>query len=264
MRIYPELAASADVGPVKNGFWKRQFLQKTTRPQLVFDLIFGVVGPILCFVFDPIVFQGGFAGPPFLPDYQGVVYLFSGVEIILLCLWLAAGKGNEVSNALIGGALLNGGLFCLTIAILLFPLSLIGLAFGIGLFGFTPFFTGIVYLRNGWRALYSDAEKSSGLMWATGAVCGFLLVAAIPIVLSVQIRSMASKSVDEIIRADPVRAQYAAQQLAVLRFFASANLDRIVWAYASETDENRKQSLKSCYREITGKDIDQRLLILND
>ena len=263
MRIFPELAAMSDAPPVKIGFWNRQFQQTATRPQLVFDLIFGVVGPILCFVFDPIVFQGGLAGPPFLPDYQGVVYLFSGVEIILLCLWLASGKGNEVSNALIGGALLNGGLFCLTIAILLFPLSLIGLAVGIGLFGFTPFFTGIVYLRNGWRALHSDADKSSRLTWA-GAVCGFLLVAAIPIVLSLQIRSVVSKSVDEIIRADPVRAPYAAQQLAVLRFFGSADVDRIVWAYASETDENRKQFLKSCYREITGKDIDRRLLILND
>jgi len=263
MRICPELAATSDAPPVKIGFWKRQFRQTTTGPQLVFDLIFGVVGPILCFVFDPIVFQGGLAGPPFLPDYQGVVYLFSGVEIILLCLWLASGKGNEVSNALIGGALLNGGLFCLTIAILLFPLSLIGLAVGIGLFGFTPFFTGIVYLRNGWRALQSDADESSRLTWA-GAVCGFLLVAAIPIVLSLQVRSVVSKSVDEIIRADPVRAPYAAQQLAVLRFFASADVDRIVWAYASETDDNRKQFLKSCYREITGKDIDRRLFILND
>jgi len=263
MRIFPELAVTSDVPPVKIGFWKRQFRQTTTGPQLIFDLICGVIGPILCFVFDPIVFQGGLAGPPFLPDYQGVVYLFSGVEIILLCLWLASGKGNEVSNALIGGALLTGGLFCLTIAILLFPLSLIGLAVGIGLFGFTPFFTGIVYLRNGWRALHSDADKSSRLTRA-GAVCGFLLVAAIPIVLSLQMRSIVSKSVNEIIRADPVRAPYAAQQLAVLRFFASADVDRIVWAYASETDENRKQLLKSCYREITGKDIDRRLLILND
>ena len=263
MRIYPALAATSDDRAVKTGFWNRQFRQTTTRPQLIFDLIFGVVGPILCFVFDPIVFQGGLAGPPFLPDYQGVVYLFSGVEIILLCLWLASGKGNEVSNALIGGALLSGGLFCLTIAILLFPLSLIGLAVGIGLFGFTPFFTGIVYLRNGWRALHSDAAESSRLTWAS-AVCGFLLVAAIPIVLSLQVRSAVSKSVDEIIRADPVRAPYAAQQLAVLRFFASADVDRIVWAYGSETDENRKQFLKSCYREITGKDIDRRLLILND
>lgn len=263
MRIFPELATTTDVRPVNNGFWKHQFLQETSRPQLIFDLVFGVVGPILCFVFDPIVFQGGLAGPPFLPDYQGVVYLFSGVEIILLCFWLASGKGNALSNALIAGALLNGGLFCLTIAVLLFPLSLIGLAFGIGLFGFTPFFTGIVYLRNGWRALHSNADKSSGPTWA-GAVCGFLLVAAIPIVLSLQIRSLVSKSVDEIIRADPVRAPYAAQQLAVLRFFASADVDRIVRAYASETDENRKQSMKSCYREITGNDIDRRLLILND
>jgi hypothetical protein len=264
MRIFPELAATSDAPPVKIGFWNRQFRQTTTRPQLVFDLIFGVAAPIFCFVFDPIVFQGGLAGPPFLPDYQGVVYFFSGVEMILLCLWLASGRGHAVSNALIGGALLNGGLFCLTIAILLFPLSLIGLAFGIGLFGFTPFFTGIVYLRNGWRALHSDASKSSRITWATGAACGFLLVAAIPIVLSLQVRSVVSKSIDEIIRADPVRAPYAAQQLAVLRFFASADVDRIVWAYASETDENRKQLLKSCYREITGKDIEVRLLILND
>jgi hypothetical protein len=165
MRIFPELAALPDVPPVKNGFWKRQFHPETTRPQLVFDLTFGVVGPILCFVFDPIVFQGGFAGPPFLPDYQGVVYLFSGVEIILLCHWLASGQGHEVSNALIGGALLNGGLFCLTIAILLFPLSLIGLAVGIGLFGFTPFFReSCIYETDGARctAMPPNLQDSRG------------------------------------------------------------------------------------------------------
>jgi len=263
MRIFPELAATSDVRPVNNGFWKRQFLQRSTRPQLVFDLIFGVVGPVLCFVFDPVVFQGGLLGRPFFPEYQTFVYLFSGIEMVLLCLWLVMGVGSELSNAMLGGALMVGGVFCSAIGILLFPFSVMGLMLGIGLLGFTPFMTALVYLRNGWRALRTHASQPSTFTRATGSACGLLLVAGIPIALSMQIRSAVVKSVDYIIRADPVQAPYAAQQLAVPRYFANGDLERIVQAYASETDAKRKELLGSYYREITGEDIETRLRLLD-
>lgn len=253
MRIFPELTTTSDIRPVKNGFWKRQFLQKTTRPQLVFDLIFGVVGPILCCVFDPLVFQGGLLGRPFFPEYQAFVYLFSGIQMVVLCLWLVMGSGSELSNSMVGGALMVGGTFSAGIGIVLFPFSVMG-----------PFMTAIVYLRNGWRALRTPAGQPSIFTRATGATCGLLLVAAIPVGLSMQIRSAVAKSVDYIIRADPVHAPYAAQQLAVLRYFASADMERIPQAYLSERDESRKQLMRSCYREITGEDLEDRIRILQD
>ena len=34
------------------GFWQRQFLGPPTAQQIAFDVVFGVVGPVLCFIFD--------------------------------------------------------------------------------------------------------------------------------------------------------------------------------------------------------------------
>lgn len=263
MRIFPELAATSEV-PVKIGFWQRQFRQAPTRPQLVFDLIFGVVGPILCFVFDPVVFQGGILGRPLFPDYQAFVYLLSGMEIVVLCLWLVLGAGSELANAMIGGALMVGGVFCFAIGLLLLPFSVMGLMVAIGILGFTPFMAALVYLRNGWRALRSPAKQPSVFTRATGGACGLLLVAGIPLALSMQIRSAVLKSVDYIIRADPVHAPQAAQQLAVLKYFASSDIERIPQAYLSERDESRKQLMRSYYREITGEDLEDRIRILQD
>jgi hypothetical protein len=48
----------------------RQFLPSRTNGQLIFDMSFGVVAPIACFIFDPIVFQSGQLPGPLLPSYQ--------------------------------------------------------------------------------------------------------------------------------------------------------------------------------------------------
>jgi hypothetical protein len=77
--------------------------------------------------------------------------------------------------------------------------------------------------------------------------------------LSIQIRSAVTASVNDIVKGDPINAPHAVQRLAVLRFFAGADLERIVQAYFSEPDESRKQLMRSCYREITGEDLEARI-----
>ena len=253
-----------DLGHQRSRFWRRQFAPQVTRPQLVFDVIFGAIGPILCFVFDPIVFHSGFGGPPLFPAYQPIVYLFSGFEIALLCFWLIMGPGSELWNAMFGAALLCGGLFCLAIGCILLPFSAMGLMFGVGLFGFTPFLTALVYLRNGSRALRAKSYESSTITRLVGALCGCLFVLAVPTLLALEIRMTVSSSIDEIVRGDSEQASRAAHRLAPFRFFADAELDRLVQAYIAELDPQRKQLLKSCYREVTGEDIEARVRIVQD
>src|SRR5439155_6466882 len=132
-----------------------QFAPQVTRPQISFDIVFGIVGPILCFAFDPIVFRGSFGDRPLFGDYKIYVYLFSGLQIMMLSFWLPTGAGFQFCNELVGSGLFLGGVFCLAVGVVLLPFSLVGLTLGIGIFGFTPFLTGIVYLRNGVRALRS-------------------------------------------------------------------------------------------------------------
>jgi len=259
INYYPSVAPAVQ----KVGFWKRQFQPSRTDPQLVFDLSFGIVGPVLCFYFDPIVFQGGFVGgEPLFPTYQVFVYLFSGIEIVLLCFWLMQRSHSKFSNAVVGGALISGGIFCAVIGCMLAPFSLLGLLLGIGILGFLPFVTAIVYLRNGWRALKADSNSKSTLTLITGFVCGALLVSSLSGLLAVRIHATVTKCVDDVVRTDPVRAPQAAHKLSLLKFVASADLDRIVRAYISETDPKRREILKSSYRQITGEDIDVKAGIL--
>lgn len=57
---------------------------------------------------------------------------------------------------------------------------------------------------------------------------------------------------------------FAAHRLMPLRFFVGGELDKIVHAYSATSDEKRKELLKSCYREITGDNIETRVHILQD
>jgi hypothetical protein len=70
------------------GFWRRQFMPATTRAQRIFDVLFGVVAPVLCFAFDPIVFKATDFGPALFPQYQPYAYMVSGLEILLLLIWI--------------------------------------------------------------------------------------------------------------------------------------------------------------------------------
>ena len=87
---------------------------------------------------------------------------------------------------------------------------------------------------------------------------GILLASGLPLLLSIQIHWVVSNAVTEIVQGDPQHATFAAHRLTPLRFFADAELDRLVNVYWSESDEKRKELIKSCYREITGESIENR------
>jgi hypothetical protein len=236
-------------------FWKRQFAPVRTQSQLIFDVMFGIFAPVLCFVFDPIVFRS-WAGGALFPDYQTFAYLFSGLEIVLLSFWLITGAGFPIWNRTIGGVLLVGAAFCAAAGVALAPFSLIGLVFGIGVLGFTPFLSALVYLRNGLRALRTGDGEALNLRPTGATILGIVLASGLPLLLSLQIHSVVSSATNEILEGDSAHAIFAAHRLVPLRFFAGPELDQIVTAYVAESDDKRKLLLKTCYREITGDDIE--------
>ena len=67
-------------------FWARQVDDNVTNKQNVFDILFGIVIPILCLVFDPIVFQGGYLA--LLGEYSIFAYSMIGLGICSLGLWM--------------------------------------------------------------------------------------------------------------------------------------------------------------------------------
>lgn len=142
----------------RQGFWRRQFAPHPTRAQRRFDVAFGLVLPVLCFVCDPVVFRGWLLdGEGFYSRAQAYVYAVSALELVALAAWLFRAGGAGRPPAALGGVLLAGGLFSLIIGVFILPLSFLGLVFYlVGAFGFIPFPTAVVYLRNGWRAADPD------------------------------------------------------------------------------------------------------------
>lgn len=158
-------------------FWIRQFEPVPTRSQELFDGIFGVILPILCFVADPIVFRGGFFGGPVLEGYQVLAYLVSTIEIGVFIVWRTFRKQLVTFSAPFAGVLFAGGLFSAAIGIAILPLSMLALLVVIGILGFTPFLTAFVYFRSGVRAMKDQVNNSTfGFRYMTAALAGLLAI----------------------------------------------------------------------------------------
>jgi hypothetical protein len=164
---------------LKKGFWRRQFDSVPTGGQELFDGIFGVILPVLCFAADPIVFKGGFFDDrAFLDHYRVLAYLTSAVEIAVFIVWRTFRKHLTTFSAPFAGVLFAGGIFSTAIGIVILPLTLFGLLLLIGILGFIPFLTGFVYFRSGVRAMKDQVRNSTfGFRFLTAALTGVLVIA---------------------------------------------------------------------------------------
>ncbi len=245
-------------------FIMRQLGGDATTRQYLFDLSIGIIAPVLCLIFDPIVFRSGGFGPATFGSFQLFAYGAIALEIIALAAWLALGARAAKWCNVIGGVLSAGALFSFIIGVVLLPLSVIGLLFGIGVFGFTPFLVAFVYLRNGRRALQSGGAH--GRWWRVAALTllGAWLTFAPPAWAQWRVAQSLAVATSELGGGDEQLAAAAAHRLKHIRWASGADLSPVVWAYAQETDPARKRRLARGYKEATGEDIETRLRILAD
>jgi len=235
-------------------FRKNQFGENATSMQLVFDLIFGIVMPLLCFYLDPIVFQtNSNFGEPLRADIKAFAYSFSFGSIVVFAVWLCFGNRLKAFNAVIAGLFFTGSAFCFVIGLLLFPYSLLGLLLLIGTLGFTPFFTGIVYLRNGFRAYRLAKESLSFRHFVNAVVLSAVLSFVFPAILNLK----TNQAVTELIYSDPQTIEVAADRLKYLSFFINSN--QIARAYSDARNPERQQALSAAYRKLFGREIVKRV-----
>lgn len=139
-------------GDIEARFWRRQFGWIVTSKQKKYDWFFGIILPSVCFFFDPIVFRGWYDDEGMLIKYKIFAYLLSGTAIMGLAAWLLWGERLKAFNAPLAGLFFAAGVIAAIIGITLIPMSVIGTVVFIGLLGFTPFFTSIIFLRNAVRS----------------------------------------------------------------------------------------------------------------
>jgi hypothetical protein len=248
------------------GFWQRQFQPQATLKQAIFDVFFGIAMPVACFTFDPMIFRGNFMGGwPLFGKLQFPVYAMAFIEISALTIWLCGRRRLGDYAVAIGGFLYAGALISLLIGIILFPLSLLGIAFaGLGLLGFTPFFTALVFWRNGRRAFGLNPEAAGGRRKLASLALALVFVMGAPLAVHLKISSSAEDSLRKILEGDEREAAAAAEHLRIIGYFTQAETDKIVRAYHNEQDQARRERLARIYLSLTGRDIEARLTYLLD
>ncbi len=165
-------------------FWRRQFQKDATRSQKIFDWFFGVIMPVICFVFDPIVFKGGGA---ILGTYKPFAYLLSFGSVMAMSAWLIWGAKLKWFNAFSAGLFLVVGIISGCIGVIIFPYSLMGLIILIGALGFTPLFTSLVFIRNTFRAYQSAKPFLDGGVLVRSFALAAIFSAVVPAVINLEI-----------------------------------------------------------------------------
>jgi len=170
----------------KPKFLQRQFSSVPTLSQTKFDWYFGVGLPIVCIAADPMVFRSWIFGNPGGPliEYKVFCYALSSVSIMAMTAWLLWGSRLGELRPFLGGLFLVAAAISTTVGVILFPFSLIGSIALIGLLGFTPLFSGFVFLRNSFRALESSAEDMPLKYVARAAMLAVIYALVVPFVLN--------------------------------------------------------------------------------
>jgi len=239
----------------KKGFWQRQFQKDSTFSQKKFDWVFGVILPVVCFVFDPTVFKGGMMGAAELGTIKPFAYILSFVLIMAMSAWLIWGEKLKWLNAFLAGLFLAGGIISLGIGVILLPLSLLGLIVLIGVLGLTPLFSSIVYFRSAIRAYRSAKPFLEKKVLANAFILSVIYSLIVPYVINVEIKKM----LDEMTNGDAQTIRSNAQILK--RIAPLVNFDALAEKYAFEnrsTNNEKTIAFREAYLKLTGKDIEPR------
>jgi hypothetical protein len=240
-------------------FWRRQFNDSPTRAQFRFDIAFGLVIPVLCFVFDPGIFRGWLIGDGIYHRFQFLAYAASAFEIATLGCWLFVVRKFPAWSRPAGGVMLAGAFLSGAIGLAILPFSFMGLLIaGLGALGFIPFVTAIVYLRNGLRAirLNRTTEPVPGGVFASIAF-GILVAFGIPVAAQVGAERAVRLARVELLAGEEL-STLQGRIVRIITRTSGEQFDDIVKMYALETDPKGRQRLAHIYAVLTGEDIERR------
>ncbi len=243
-------------------FWRRQFQQTATYSQKRFDWIFGIILPVICFAFDPVVFKGDAWGAAFLGDYKSFAYILSFISIMAMMAWLIWGTKLKWLSAPVAGLFVVGAFISLALGIVMLPISLLGLIILIGALGFTPFFFTVVYLRNGVRSFRAAKLFLTRKVLFHSFALGTILSAVVPFVINAEIH----KSVEAVKWGDEAAAATAFHRLKYLS--PLVNFDRLALYYhrlpEEESSTTRSNEIAKFYEEMTGRRMEDSSWVLMD
>jgi hypothetical protein len=238
------------------GFWKRQFHLPATGAQLWFDVFFGMAVPLVCLYFDPTVFRSGSAGD------SGVLVpfrIFGYAEISLSIVALAYFLFTRRASPVLSGVLLGSAIFSFLLGFAMLPLTIMGLVLLIGVLGFAPFITGLVYARNAWRCKQSSA-KTSRVPSPLAMALGMILILGLPAGLQASTSLLVNSALSRLENGSDEEFEPALQTLR----WTAYDSDRLAFAFQKTKDAKKRARLARAFHELTGEPVEERLAQLSD
>lgn len=235
---------------VTKSFWQRQFQVKLTNKQKIFDWVFGVILPVICFVADPFLFKGyGLGKGALLGTIKPFAYLLSFILVMTLSANLIWGEKLKLLKPFLSGLFAVGAVISFAIGIILLPFSFLGLMMLIGVLGFTPLFSGFVYLRNS-VLCFNPANLDFRKQSLVGAfVLSAVLSITVPMLINVEIqRSLVAMKNGDVntIHENEKRLKYVSPLV---------NFDALGGHYCASPNSDEHKALAEIYEKYTGEDI---------
>ncbi len=239
-------------------FWGRQFSGDMTLDQVLFDLTFGVIAPILCLSIDPIVFRKTHMGGPIFTQYAAAPWTVIVLGIAALITWLKF----QSSPPLLCGVLAGISVYAALWGLVLLPFSLLGILFwGFGLLGLSPFATAAVFGRNAiraWKTVSFTPRRGSRVSLTLG-LCISLLTAWLA---QYHVNTQVTNALIRLRSEAPEIASKGERTLSTYRWFVDDEL--FVAEYQSSTSAPHRKALEQAYRAVTGGDLQQALMDSED
>jgi len=235
-------------GRETTGFWERQFQTEPTERQKRWDWAFGVVLPVICIYLDPFIFANHVSNDAaILGTYRPFAYTGTFISIMLMMAWLLWRERLGGYSAIFGGLFLVASAISLVLGILFFPFSVLGSFALIGVPGFTPLFTSLIFLRNAVRALRAAETSFKLSKLIPAAMVGVLSGLTVPYVLQVRVNN----SLDALAGASPETIRSEGSTLRTLSPLVDPGK---VWQlyYDSPTHSPERSELKNLYYALTG------------
>jgi MFS family permease len=228
---------------------------------IAFDVLFGIIAPILCLVFDPGVFTPSKDNfwRSLLSGYRVFAYLGIALGVLAFAVWVFSSSRLSKWRGIFAGIFFAGAVFASVIGLVLLPFSVIalGLRVFIGIVGFIPFLTAYVYFSNGLRAIrikLSQEVNHQKPLWGM-VILGILIVVSILTLAQWQTSQIVSQSVKSILNGNPQTSEASVQRLKSAFWCTIECYEDILETYTWEKDKLRRDYLATVYQEITGRDI---------
>lgn len=161
----------------------------TVRANWYYDLIWGVLMPVICLLCDPGFFKQPVADSPLsMPvNFNLLAYCTFGLQMVAMLIWLIAAPKRAAG--VLAGIFVVGVGIAILVGLLLLPASAVGiLVLGLGIMGFTPFLTAGTFYRRARDAMSVGRSYLCSARYCLSLLVGMLLATTVPVLLTWLVR----------------------------------------------------------------------------